>query len=72
MNEAEFLKCNHSDIIRIERFESLNPYKTEIGDLSETALDGYKFDYTIPQQNNQDKPSFYRAIGRILKDVKDK
>ena len=52
-NEASTLKTTNSKIIRINRYESQNPYGKNLNTPSETSLDTYKFDYVINDCNNQ-------------------
>lgn len=65
INEAEFLKTKGAKLIRIERYESQNPYKTDSTDASECELDNYAFDHTIEKQMNGTKSELYRAVMRI-------
>lgn len=66
LNEAEYLKSLGFKIIRLNRYENLNPYKLKINDASENELDSYSFDYVIPEVNNQSLYDLYTALDVML------
>ena len=68
-NEYHFLTEQGAKLIRIERYKSLNPYKEELNDESENALDSFKFDYVIKEQNNGTKTDLYASLHRIIKNL---
>ena len=53
-NEANFLRQHGAIMVRLNRYPKLNIYKTELNNISETSLDTYSFDWTIPPENNID------------------
>jgi hypothetical protein len=54
INEVNFLKDHAARIVRINRPQELNIYKTIINDYTETSLDNYNFDHVIPAEHNID------------------
>lgn len=51
-NEANAIRAAGGLVVRLERKPELNVYKGDIIDPSETDLDGYVFDYTLPADRN--------------------
>lgn len=53
-NEANYIKSLGGALIRLNRASSLNIYKGEINDISETALDNFPhFDIIVPANENE-------------------
>jgi hypothetical protein len=71
-NEVEYLKSVGAKIIRINRFEKLNPYGKNLDDPSETSLDGYKgFDYVVEDVQNIKVSDLYKTMTQALKHFED-
>ena len=66
LNEVEYLKKLGFKIVRLERYEKLNPYRLKIDDVSETELDKYEFDYVIPEVNNVSLHDLHAALDVML------
>ena len=70
-NEANLMKDLGGILVRIDRYESENPYKGKIDDPSETELDNYdKFDYRINEVENLTIATLQRKLDYILQDTK--
>lgn len=66
-NEVDGLKRMGGKIVRINRFEKMNPYKSKDIE-SEKALDEYKeFDYTITEQWNTSLRNLHTQCDMMLK-----
>jgi hypothetical protein len=69
-NEANFLKAGYAKLIRIERYKSHNPYKTELHDVSETDLDEYKdFDFQINEVHNRSSVGLEERLDEIMESI---
>ena len=64
-NEADFLRQKGAIIIRLERYKRYCPYE-DSNDPSENDLDGYKFDYTIPEVGNVLKTDLYKSLDYVV------
>jgi hypothetical protein len=62
INEADAIKAKGGKIIRIERYEKLNPYGKNLDIQSETELDTYKYDAHIQAMWNTSKEELYRQL----------
>ncbi len=51
-NEADAIRKLGGKVIRIERYEKLNPFGKDLDIISEKDLDNYKFDYVVPKVRN--------------------
>lgn len=65
-NEAKILKDYGALLVRIDRFESKNPYGKNLDIESEKALDNHKFDYTVTAQHNGTLEELYNHAKPIL------
>ena len=61
-NEADAIKALGGKIIRIERYEKLNPFGKNLDIPSETDLDKYTFDFTILKIRNVSMTSLERQL----------
>lgn len=66
INEAEALRAKGAKLIRVNRFESNNPYGNNLDITSETELDDYKFDYVIEDCRNTTLAELYNHEDSIL------
>ena len=64
-NEAAYLRERGAIIIRLERYKRYCPYE-DSNDSSETDLDGYNFDYIIPEFANVLKTDLYKALDYVV------
>lgn len=67
VNEANYLRELGAKIVRINRYDSLNPYKVKLNIPSECALDKYKFDFIINDFDNGHITDLYKSIDKMLK-----
>lgn len=51
-NEAESIKAQGGKLVRIERYEKLNPYGKNLDIASEKDLDDHKFDFVVHRVRN--------------------
>lgn len=67
-NEADYIKQQGGLLVRLNRPQELNIYKTQSNDLSETELDGYKdFDIELPEENNKTPEDLKEFANVIMK-----
>ena len=65
-NEAEAVKAAGGVLLRIERYEKKNPYGKNLDTPSETDLDNYTFDYTIPAVRNTTLTELYNQVESFM------
>ncbi len=66
-NEADYIRALGGIVVRLERKPELNVYgPTPILDISETDLDDYLFDMTLPAESNIDKADLDKFADRIF------
>ena len=69
VNEAEAIKFTGGKLVRVERYEKLNPFGKDLDIVSETALDDYKFDYTIHRVRNTSMTELEHQLDAFVSDL---